>query len=189
MEPKDPASRNYAHWMSSMHELCRSNLEATRERMRRYHDCSKKDAPHYAVGDLVMLNGKNIRTRRVAKKLDAKLFRPFKATKLVDKSGMLDEFELPMRWRAHNVFHTSLSEPYRKSAKELHPLLVAITERKVDKDVLASQEARRASSASQALSTRLDTMWVVSESVKGSSMWTKSWDPSTTPRRRRRCCI
>ena len=56
MESKNPASRNYAHWITSVHELCRSYLEATRERMGRYYDRSKKDAPHYAVGDMVMLN-------------------------------------------------------------------------------------------------------------------------------------
>ena len=64
MESKNPALRNDAHWMSSVHKLCCSNLEATRERMGRYYDRSKKHAPPYAVGDLVMLNGKNIRTRR-----------------------------------------------------------------------------------------------------------------------------
>ena len=30
------------------------------------------------------------------------------------------ELELPKRWRAHNVFHASLLEPYRASAKGLH---------------------------------------------------------------------
>ena len=44
-----------------------------------------------------MLNGKNVRTRRAAKKLDAKLFGPFKVVKLVDRSGMLVELELPKR--------------------------------------------------------------------------------------------
>ena len=63
--------------------------------MGRYYDRSNRNAPQYAVGDLVMLNGKNIRTHRTAKKLDAKLFGPFKVTKLVDKSGMSVELELP----------------------------------------------------------------------------------------------
>ena len=62
--------------------------------MGRYYDHSKRDAPQYVVGDLVMLNGKNIRTCSVAKKLDTKLFEPFKVTKLVDKSGTSVELEL-----------------------------------------------------------------------------------------------
>src|SRR6266699_1111101 len=119
MESKNPTSKNYAHWMKSVHELCVSRLTETRERMSRYYDRSHKDAPPYSVGDLVRLNGKHIRTRRAAKKLDAKLFGPFKVTKLVDKSGMSVELELPKRWRVHNVFHTSLLEPYRSSVKGL----------------------------------------------------------------------
>ena len=76
-----------------------------------------------------MLNGKNVRTRRGAKKLDAKLCGPFKVAKLVDRSGMSVELELPKRWRVHNVLHTSLLEPYRASAKGLHPPPVAVTDR------------------------------------------------------------
>ena len=39
------------------------------------------------------------------------------------------ELELPKRWRIHNVFHTSLLEPYRASAKGLHPPPIAVTDR------------------------------------------------------------
>ena len=80
---KNPASRNYAHWMESVHELCVKRLEETRERMGKYYDRSRKEAPPYSVGDLVMLNGKNKRTWLAAKKLDAKLFGPFKVVRPV----------------------------------------------------------------------------------------------------------
>ena len=42
--------------------------------------------------------------------------------------------ELPQRWRVHNVFHTSLLEPYRSSTRGLRDELepIAITER-IDK--------------------------------------------------------
>ena len=39
------------------------------------------------------------------------------------------ELGLPKRWRVHNVFHTSLLEPYRASAKGLHPPPSAVTDR------------------------------------------------------------
>ena len=128
MESKNPASKNYAHWMTNVHELCISRLEQTRERMGRYYDRAHKEPPPYGVGDLVMLNGKHIRTRRAAKKLDAKLFGPFKVVKLVDRSGMSVELELPKRWRVHNVFHTSLLEPYRSSVKGLRDEPIAVTD-------------------------------------------------------------
>ncbi|HEY4064592.1 MAG TPA: DDE-type integrase/transposase/recombinase, partial [Puia sp.] len=128
MESKNPASRNYAHWITNVHELCTEYLKKTAHKMGRYYDKSKTTAPQFKAGDLVMLNGKNIRTRRAAKKLDAKLFGPFKVLRLVDRSGMSVELELPKRWRVHNVFHTSLLEPYRESTKGLHPPPVAVTD-------------------------------------------------------------
>ena len=82
-ESKNPTSRNYAHWMESVHELCMKRLEESRECMGNYYDRTRKDVPLYSAGDFVMLNGKNIRTRRAAKKLDAKQFGPFKVVRLV----------------------------------------------------------------------------------------------------------
>ena len=71
--------------------------------MGKYYDRARKEPPPYSVSDLVMLNGKHIRTRRAAKKLDAKLFGPFKVKKLVGPEGQSVELELPSRWRVHNV--------------------------------------------------------------------------------------
>ena len=103
-------------------------LEETREHMGKYYDRSRKEAPPYSVGDLVMLNGKNIRTRRAAKKLDAKLFGPFKVVRLLGQGGQSVELELPQHWRVNNVFHTSLIEPYRTSVRELWDEPIAVTD-------------------------------------------------------------
>ena len=127
-EFKNPASRNYAHGMESVHELCVKRLEETHERMGKYYDRSRKEAPPYSVGDLVMLNGKNISTRRAAKKLDAKLLGPFKVVRLVGQGGQLVELELPQRWRVHNVFHPSLIEPCRTSVHRLRDEPIAVTD-------------------------------------------------------------
>ena len=62
-EPMNPASTIYAHWMQMVHEESRKGLEAAQERMRRFNDPARKDPPAYQVGDLVMLNGRNIKTR------------------------------------------------------------------------------------------------------------------------------
>ena len=127
-ESKSPVSRNYAHWMDSVHELCVKRLEATREHMGKYYDRSRKEAPPYSVGDLVILNGKNIRTRRAAKKLDTKQLGPFKVVRLVGQGGQSVELELPQRWRVHNLFHTSLIEPYRTSVCGLRDEPIAVTD-------------------------------------------------------------
>ena len=127
-ESKNPAFRNYAHWMESIHELCVKHLEETREGMGKYYDRSRKDAPPYSAGDLVMLNGKKIRTWRAAKKLDAKLFGRFKVVRLLGQGGQSVELELPQRWRVHNILHTSLIEPYRTSVRGLWDEPNAVTD-------------------------------------------------------------
>ena len=38
------------------------------------------------------------------------------------------ELELPQRWRVHNVFHTSLIEPYRTSVRGLRDEPIAVTD-------------------------------------------------------------
>ena len=91
----------------------------------------------------MILNGMNVRTLRAAKKLDAKLFGPCKVDKLVDRSGMSVELDV------HNVFHTSLLEPYRASAKGLHPPPIAVTDR--------SYVARFGTNM------RLDMMWMANK--------------------------
>ena len=75
-----------------------------------------------------MLNGKNIRTRQAAQKLDAKLFGPFKVVRLVGQGGQSVELELPPRWRVHNIFHTSLIEPYRTSVRGLRDEPITVTD-------------------------------------------------------------
>ena len=63
-EPVNPASTAYAHWMKAIQDEARKGLEAAQERMCRYTDPARKEPPAYQVGDLVMLNGRNIKTRR-----------------------------------------------------------------------------------------------------------------------------
>ena len=77
MKSKNPTSKNYAHWILSVQDLCNSYKKKTSETMGRYYDKSKKTASPLKAGYLVMLNGKTVRTRWAAKKLDAKLFGPF----------------------------------------------------------------------------------------------------------------
>ena len=57
-EAVNPASENYAHYVKSVHDLATKGLEEARKRMVKYS--KGKEAPAYRVGDLVMLNGRNI---------------------------------------------------------------------------------------------------------------------------------
>jgi len=87
--------------------------------MRRYTDPSRKPPPAYQVGDLVMLSGRNIRTRRPSKKLDHKNHGPFQIEKIV--SLLAVRLTLPRKWKIHNVFQVSLLEPYRTSEHRAPP--------------------------------------------------------------------
>ena len=75
-----------------------------------------------------MLNGKNIRMRQAFKKLDAKLFGPFKVVRLVGQGEQSVELQLPQRWRVHNVFHISLIQPYYTSVRGLQDEPIAVTD-------------------------------------------------------------
>jgi len=110
-EPLNPASTVYAHWMQTIHNESRTGLVTAQERMRRYTDPTPKEPPAYQVGDLVMLNGRNIETRRPTKKLDHKNRGPFQIEKMI--SPLSACLTLPQKWKIHNVFHVSLLEPYR----------------------------------------------------------------------------
>jgi len=118
-EPLNPASTVYAHWMQMVHDESRKGLEAAQERMRRYTDPDRKEPPAYQVGDLVMLSGRNIKTRRPSKKLDHKNHGPFQVEKIV--SLLAVRLTQPRKWKIHNVFHVSLLEPYRTSEHRAPP--------------------------------------------------------------------
>jgi len=110
MEPLNPASQVYAHWMHAVHDESQKGLEDAQERMRRYTDPVRKEPAAYQVGDLVMLNGCNIKTRRPSKKLEHKNHGPFQIEKIVSPLAVCHT--LPRKWKIHNVFHFSLLEPY-----------------------------------------------------------------------------
>jgi hypothetical protein len=115
----NPASKVYAHWMHTVYDEAREGLEAAPERMCRYADPDRKEAPAYQVGDLVMLSGRNIQTRRPSRKMDHKNHGPFQIEKIV--SPLAVRLTLPRKWQIHNVFHVSLLEPFRTSEHRLPP--------------------------------------------------------------------
>jgi hypothetical protein len=87
-EARNGWSQNYVNWISSVHELCKENLQKTRDRMGRYWNWGKKEPPKYEVGDLVMLKGTNLKTRRPSKKLDNKLHGPFQVEKVITPTAI-----------------------------------------------------------------------------------------------------
>jgi len=81
--------------------------------MKIYYNCRATEQPSFEVGDIVMLNAKNIRTKRPSKKLSSKLYGPFKV--LERKESRAYQIEIAPPWKIHPVFHISLVEPYQAS--------------------------------------------------------------------------
>jgi len=57
--------------------------------MSRHYDKRSKEAPKMKVGDLVMHSSKNLRTRRLSKKLDHKMQGPFEIEKVVFPNAVM----------------------------------------------------------------------------------------------------
>jgi hypothetical protein len=112
-----PKNSELANWSQEVHNRISRELEKARDRMKKYADQRRKQEPHYQVRDLVMLNGRNIKTRRPSRKLDHKLYGPFQVEKLISPSAV--RLTLPRKWRIHNVFHVSLLEPYNSGGRTL----------------------------------------------------------------------
>ena len=109
--------------MKTIHQKARESLEKTREAMGQYYNQDARQPPDFKVGDLVMLNAKNIRTKRPSLKLDPRLYGPFK---ILERPGNLAyKLQISDRWKIHPVFHVSLLEPYQTSirpAREQPPM-------------------------------------------------------------------
>ena len=105
-EVQNPGAQLCTHWMQTIHIQAHEALEQTRESMSKYYDRKAKQQPDIKVGDQVMLNGKNIRTKRPAKKFSAKFYGPFK---VLEKQGnRAFKLDISPGGKIHPIFHLSL---------------------------------------------------------------------------------
>jgi len=100
----------------------RETIQQAQESQRKWRDQKRQPAPEYVTledvihgrakkQDRVMLNRKNLGTKRPMEKLDHQMFGPFVVKcKVVNRAY---EIELPERWDINPVFYVSLLEPYR----------------------------------------------------------------------------
>jgi len=116
------SERVVKNWEGTWQEIRETILQAP-ERERKWHDQKRQQASEYVTlediikgrankADRVMLNRKNLRTKRPKEKLDHKMFGPFVVKSKVGSRAY--EVEVPERWDIHPVFHVSLLEHYRE---------------------------------------------------------------------------
>src|SRR5436190_13386233 len=113
VEVKNPAAKLYAHWMEEVHWKCMEQLKETQARMSKYFDSKRSQAPPFKIGDKVLLDCRNLKTKRSSQKLDHKMYGPYEIIDLIGTRAA--RLQLPSTMRCHNVFHVSLLEPYRTS--------------------------------------------------------------------------
>jgi len=108
----NPASDLYGHYMTAVHKKLGTRLEESITAMRKYYDKKRKSIEPFKKGDLVMLNGRNIRAKHRCKKLDNKRFELFQIVSVESNSGFC-KFQLPVSWKIHPVFNIDLLERYK----------------------------------------------------------------------------
>jgi hypothetical protein len=111
-KPKNHISSLYAYWIIGIHKNCLTMLETICESLGKYYDKGKKTPPEYKVGNLVMLNTKNLNFGRPVKKFEITMIGPFKIDKIVFLMAM--QLVLLESWKIHLTFDVKLLELFEK---------------------------------------------------------------------------
>src|ERR1700710_2634808 len=84
LDAQNPSATIYEHWMQNINGQTKERLESTKEAMAKYYDRNACEQPDIKIGDQVVLNGNNMRSKRPSKNLSPKLYGPFK---VLEKRG------------------------------------------------------------------------------------------------------
>ena len=106
----------FADKMQELNGYLQEQMRMAQIDYERFANEHRDFSPAYQVGQLVMLNAKNFKTRRPSRKLDNLCLGPFPIEAVVGPYSY--RFSLPDEIRirdAHPTFHTSLLRPYSPS--------------------------------------------------------------------------
>ena len=115
VESNVPAAEEYVENLTKLRKDMREILILATERMAKYYNRNVYEKePTFKVGDKVMVNAKNFKTKRKSKKLDPKIRGPFKVKRLI--GSYTYELALPYgAGKVHPVYHMSWLEPYHRN--------------------------------------------------------------------------
>jgi len=101
----------YTHRMITVQENARTTLEQTKESIKTYYHRKALPQPDIEIGNLVMLNAKNIKSKRLTRKVTPQLYGLFKV--LEKKGNRAFKLDILARWKKDPVIQVSLLEPYK----------------------------------------------------------------------------
>jgi len=113
----------HGHYMTEVHKKLSTLLENTRTLVAKYYDRKRRSIESFKKGELVMLNGKNIRSKGRCKKLDDKMYGLFKVVS-VGHNNRYCKLELPSSSKIHPTFNISLLERYRGKNPEMEVIKI-----------------------------------------------------------------
>jgi hypothetical protein len=111
--PLNPTAEDLVTTLRQVHEQLIEELTRAQHSYKEYADKQRKEQPTFNIGDKVWLLRRNVRTTRPSDKLDYKRLGPFTITAQIGPVAF--RLQLPASMKIHNVFHTSLLEPYYHS--------------------------------------------------------------------------
>jgi len=106
------ASEMYGHYMNKVHQKLKQRLSESVEMMQKHYNKRRKVMEPLKKGELVMLNGRNIRAKHRCKKLEDKMFGPFEVLS-IGANNRYCKLKLPDQWKLHPVFNIDLLERYK----------------------------------------------------------------------------
>jgi len=109
---RNPASEMYGHYMTGVHKQLKDRLEVAVEAMKKHYNKKRKEVAPFKKGELVLLNGRNIRAKHRCKKLEDKMLGPFEILS-VGSNNRYCKLKLPEHWKLHPVFNIDLLEQYK----------------------------------------------------------------------------
>jgi len=114
-ESNNPEAVKTVEDLDTKREARRANMRAAQTRMAKYYnqEVANKEL-QFKVGYWVMINTKNIKTKRPSKKLDYKLRGKFEIEKLCGTNAYRLKLP-PLSGQIHPDSHVSLLEPYRQN--------------------------------------------------------------------------
>jgi len=115
-ERNNPEAVKAVEDLDPMKKAMMENMKASKTRMdKSYNQKLANKELQFKVGYWVMVNDKNIKTKRPSKKLDYKLRGKFKIEKLCGTNAYRLKLP-PLSSKIYRVFHVSLLEPYSQNS-------------------------------------------------------------------------